>query len=160
MTDLHAALALLFSELTKGPSTEAAYMLNPGDLGLLRSLDALTAEAASRPAWPGGATIAAHVDHLCYGLELMNRWAEGEEDPFSGADWAHSWRRVAVSADDWSDLRRRLRLNTAEWQAALQTPRELSPMGLNGMIASIAHLAYHLGAIRQIDRTIQGPKAT
>ena len=42
----------------------------------------------------------------------------------------------------------------------LETPRELSPMELNGVIASVAHLAYHLGAIRQIDRSIQGPKAT
>jgi hypothetical protein len=28
---------------------------------------------------------------------------------------------------------------------------------LNGMIGSIAHLAYHLGAIRQIDYTLRGP---
>jgi hypothetical protein len=33
-------------------------------------------------------------------------------------------------------------------------------MELNGVVASVAHLAYHLGAIRQIDRSIQGPKAT
>jgi len=29
---------------------------------------------------------------------------------------------------------------------------------LTGMIASIAHLAYHLGAIRQITRDARGPK--
>ena len=28
----------------------------------------------------------------------------------------------------------------------------MSALELNGMIASIAHLAYHLGAIRQIDK--------
>jgi hypothetical protein len=28
---------------------------------------------------------------------------------------------------------------------------------LNGMIGSIAHLAYHLGAIRQIDSSLRGP---
>jgi hypothetical protein len=32
-------------------------------------------------------------------------------------------------------------------------------MELNGVIASVAHLAYHLGAIRQIDRAIRGPSA-
>jgi hypothetical protein len=31
-------------------------------------------------------------------------------------------------------------------------------MELSGMIASIAHLAYHLGAIRQIDKQTRGPK--
>jgi len=30
---------------------------------------------------------------------------------------------------------------------------------MNGVISSVAHLAYHLGAIRQIDGSIQGPKA-
>ena len=30
---------------------------------------------------------------------------------------------------------------------------------LNGVISSIAHLAYHFGAIRQIDRATRGPAA-
>jgi hypothetical protein len=29
---------------------------------------------------------------------------------------------------------------------------------LSGMISSIAHLAYHLGAIRQIDKQSRGPR--
>lgn len=32
-------------------------------------------------------------------------------------------------------------------------------MELNGVIASIAHLAYHVGAIRQIDLSAKGPSA-
>lgn len=35
----------------------------------------------------------------------------------------------------------------------------LSNRESNGAIASIAHLAYHMGAIRQIDRPIRGPSA-
>lgn len=42
---------------------------------------------------------------------------------------------------------------------ALGTPREVGPAELNEMIGSIAHLAYHLGAIRQIDRTARAPAA-
>ena len=48
---------------------------------------------------------------------------------------------------------------TRRWHAALKTPRELSLLELNGVIASIAHLAYHFGAIRQIDYSTHGPKA-
>jgi hypothetical protein len=36
-------------------------------------------------------------------------------------------------------------------------PREVQEIELNGMIGSIAHLAYHLGAIRQIDSSLRGP---
>jgi hypothetical protein len=40
----------------------------------------------------------------------------------------------------------------------LHTPRECSGIELTGMVSSVAHLAYHLGAIRQISKTVRGPK--
>ena len=130
MNDLHASLALLFAELTDGATPDAAYMLNGGDRGLLRSLDGLTAEAASRPAVAGGASIAAHVDHVCYGLDLMNRWSDGESDPWSGADWKASWRRTTVTDSEWTALRERLRDTARRWGKALQTPRPMSQVEL------------------------------
>lgn len=160
MNPLHASLALLFSELVDGPSPDAAYMLNGGDPGLLRSLDALSAARASQPPASGGASIAAHVDHVRYGLELMNRWARGEADPWSGADWTVSWRRSTVSEEQWTALRERLRDEMQRWRTALEMPRTMSALELNGVIGSIAHLAYHFGAIRQIDRSIRGPQAS
>jgi hypothetical protein len=160
MAALHVSLALLFAELIDGPSPEAAYMLNGTDPGLLRSLDTLSAAAASAAPASGGASIAAHVDHVRYGLELMNRWSQGEADPWTGADWTASWRRTTVSDEQWTALREQLRGETRRWHKALQMPRKLSELELNGVIASVAHLAYHLGAIRQIDRSIRGPEAT
>ena len=75
------ALHVLLGELIDGAARDAGWVLNPGDRGLLASLDTLSAEAAS--ASPDGrASIAAHVDHLRYGLELLNRWTEGH-DPFA-----------------------------------------------------------------------------
>ena len=37
--------------------------------------------------------------------------------------------------------------------------KTLGEIELNGIIGSIAHIAYHLGAIRQIDRAARGPSA-
>jgi hypothetical protein len=156
---IHQSLAILFSELVDGAAADGGYMLNRGDPGLLRSLDGVTATEASTPATPGSASIAAHVDHVCYGLELMNRWSDGERDPWSGADWAASWRRGAVNDKEWTALRERLRAATRRWHAALQQPREMSAIEMNTVVGSVAHLAYHIGAIRQINRTTQGPKA-
>jgi hypothetical protein len=156
---LHASLAALFSELVDGPSAQAAYMLNSKDPGLLHSLDRLSAAAASSIPPAGGASIAAHVDHVRYGLELMNRWNSGEADPWSNADWTTSWRRTAVTNEQWAALRNQLQAEVRRWQLALRQPRDLSDVELNGVVASIAHLAYHLGAIRQVDRSIRGPQA-
>jgi hypothetical protein len=101
-------------------------------------------------------SIAAHVDHLRYGLSLMNRWSLGE-NPFEDADWSASWRTPIVSDSEWRQRRADLRTEASSWQEALRRPREVGEMELNGMLGSIAHLAYHLGAIRQINRTARGP---
>jgi hypothetical protein len=132
-------------------------MLNRGDVGLLGSLDRLSASAVSA-APVGGAPIAAHVDHLRYGLSLLNRWSRGEK-PFGDADWTQSWRTTTVSDAEWDRLRADLRGEVTRWLDTLRTPRAVSATELNEVIGSIAHLAYHLGAIRQIDRSARGPSA-
>ena len=155
---LHRALSALLRELVDGSAPEAAWILNPGDFGLLRSLDTLSARAASVVSPATGSSIAAHVDHLRYGLELMNRWARGE-NPFADADYSASWRRLTVTDSEWATLRDRLRVETQHWIETVQQPRELTGVELTGVIASVAHLAYHLGAIRQIDPSTRGPQA-
>jgi hypothetical protein len=152
-------LTTLLGELLNGaPSSGGAYMLNRGDVGLLASLDRLSAAAASA-ASPGGSSIAAHTDHLRYGLSLMNRWAAGD-DPFHDADWSASWRRTTVSDAEWEGLRGELRREGQRWLEVLKQPRDVDEAELNGVVGSIAHLAYHVGAIRQIDRAARGPAAT
>jgi hypothetical protein len=156
--DLTATLTTLFSELVLGArNPPGAFILNTGDVGLLRSLDKLSEDDASRSSL-GGATIAAHALHLTYGLALMNQWARDGSNPFADAKWDEAWKTARVDAREWSEIRRALGDETKEWLEHLETPREVDVMGLNGMVASIAHLAYHLGAIRQIDKSTRGPK--
>jgi hypothetical protein len=147
----------LFAELIDGAAQSEAFVLNRSDPGLLRSLDKLSATAASAIT-PTGSSIAAHVDHLRYGLSLMNRWAAGE-NPFGDADWSSSWRRTRVTAAQWKQLRDELASESHRWLETLKKPRELGEAELNGVAGSIVHLAYHVGAIRQIDLTARGPSA-
>jgi hypothetical protein len=154
-TELTQTLTTLLGELVNGAPRDGAYMLNAGDEGLLRSLDKLSAKDASMRT-PTGSSIAAHVDHLRYGLSLMNRWNAGE-NPFGSADWSTSWKKTTVSDDEWKARRSELRTETTRWLEALRTPREVQEIELNGIVGSIAHLAYHLGAIRQINQATRGP---
>jgi hypothetical protein len=158
--DLTTVLPTLLSELVNGspdPSV-GTYMLNRGDEGLLKSLDKLSASAASMTNG-GGASIAAHVEHLRFGLSLLNRWAAGEAAPWKGADWTASWRKPTVSDAEWRALRNDLRREAQAWVDALRTPRDLNEAELGWVTGSVAHLAYHVGAIRQIDRVARGPSA-
>ncbi len=160
MASMRNVLRILLSELVRGsPSTDVGtYMLNRGDEGLLGSLEKVSASAASATS-DGRASIAAHVDHLRYGLSLLNRWAAGEDRPWKGADWTASWRRTRVSDDEWRTLRDDLRRHTDAWLEALRRFDDLDDTELSFVVGSIAHLAYHLGAIRQLDRGLRGPTA-
>ena len=152
-----AALTRLFSELVDGSGgLNEAFVLNSGDVGLLRSLDRLPAASASRSV-NGGATIAAHAQHLRYGLSLMNRWAAEGGNPFADAKWDEAWKTSEVDAAGWEEIRNGLREEAHRWLQTLGSFREAGDVEVTGVIASIAHLAYHLGAVRQIDPTTRGP---
>ena len=152
-------LPTIFEELVQGSPDPRArtYVLNQGDRGLLASLERISAADAS--ATHGGASIAAHVDHLRYGLSLLNRWADGNPPPWPDMDWTASWRRNVVSEDEWRTLREELGREATQWAKALGTRRDVSEIEAGWMAGSVSHIAYHLGAIRQIDRATRGPTA-
>ena len=154
--DISPALTKLFSELVEG-TRGGGFVLNSGDAGLMQSLDHLSAADASLSV-NEGATIAAHAQHLRYGLSLMNRWAREGGNPFADATWDKAWATSTVDEAAWREIRNGLRNEAQHWLATLSAPREVVAVELSGMIASIAHLAYHLGAIRQINKSLRGPR--
>jgi hypothetical protein len=144
------ALSVLLREIFDGPPGNDSFLLNPGDPGLLRQLDSIGADAASARPMPGKTTIAAHIDHVRYGLSLLNRWAGGESNPWAGADWDASWKRTTVSAEEWRRLRAELRREADAWRKHAAARTDWNDLTAAGALASAAHTAYHLGAIRQI----------
>lgn len=147
----------LLTELAVGPPGKSAYVLNPGDRGLLESLRALSAaQASARP--QGRSSIASHAHHLHYGFTLMNRWARGD-DPFKDANWSESWRQQQVDDAEWAKLLTALGDEIKNWREAIGS-RDWDPVVLSGTIGSVAHLAYHLGAIRQLNAAAVGPRET
>ena len=156
-SDITRSLSSTFSELLDGPAKGSAVVLNTGDIGLLRSLDKLSATDASRSV-NEGATIAAHAQHVRFGLSLMNRWASEGGDPFSDAKWDAAWKISTVDEAQWKEIRSGLRDEAYRWVTVLATPREARGIEVSGMVGSIAHLAYHLGAIRQISKGTRGPR--
>jgi hypothetical protein len=149
-TTFQAALSKLLIEVFDGPPGAEAFILNPGDPGLLGQLDSLDAAAASSRPMPGETTIASHVDHVRYGLSLLNRWAAGEANPWATADWEASWKKTSVTPDEWRDLQGALRNEAGTWQRAVTARENWDDLAAAGSLASLAHTAYHLGAIRQI----------
>ena len=144
------ALQTLLAELFDGPAPDSSWVLHRGaGTELFVMLRGLSAKQASATPVPGRSTIAGHANHLRFSLELLNRWTRGE-NPFMDADWQGSWRVQTVSDEEWRDLLAALRAEADAWRDAVVAPREWEPIALTGALASAAHVAYHLGAIRQL----------
>src|SRR4026208_1822212 len=117
--DISPSLGLLFSELVDGAGHKgAAFILNTGDAGLLKSLGTLSAADASRSV-NDGATIAAHAQHVRYGLSLMNRWATEGGAPFVDARWDEAWKTSSVDGAAWTEIRDGLRDEAHRWLKVL-----------------------------------------
>ncbi|HET9218203.1 MAG TPA: hypothetical protein VFR18_14560 [Terriglobia bacterium] len=144
------AVSKLLIEVFDGPPGDEAYILNPRDPGLHRQLETISAATASEQPIAGKPSIAAHVDHVHYGLSLLTRWLAGEENPWADADWNGSWRRNTVTEDQWRVLRQNLREKADTWQNAVSRRTEWDDFNAAGALSTVAHTAYHLGAIRQV----------
>ena len=119
------------------------------------TLDQVTAHEASKRASPDTASVAAHVRHVVYYLEVLQRSLRGE--PLGTLDWREIWENDRpVDEDAWTALRDRLRREVATIEALARedaTWEREDPLG--GFMAVIVHTAYHLGAVRQALRVIR-----
>jgi hypothetical protein len=150
------ALSNMLTEIFDGPPGEMAYVLNPGDPGLLRQLETIDASAASQRPMPGKTTIAAHVDHVWFGLEMLNRWAAGDANAWAGADWNASWKRTTVTEEQWRTLRDRFCQEAEKWRKSVAARTSWDDLAASAALSTAAHTAYHLGAIRQILAGLNG----
>jgi hypothetical protein len=157
MTSVSSTIGYLFRELVAGRTGPDAYVLNRGDPGLLRSLDALSAAEASSTT-PDRVSVAAHVDHIRYSLHRMNGWAS--ETALEPADWGASWRRSRVSDAEWAKLRADLAREVTAWNAVLDRDAADDDETQRSLASSVVHLAYHFGAIRQLADAARGPRET
>lgn len=156
--DVAPSLTAVMNELLNGTAPTGGLLLNSGDKGTLGALGKLTANEASAIV-NGGSSIAAHVSHVAFYANIINRVAAGE-NPWDGADWTASWKKPVMNAAEWESAKRELADEHSKWLTLNGEPREVTTSELTYVVASIAHLAYHLGAIRQMDRHLRGPGAS
>lgn len=115
--------------------------------GLLFALENVSAEQASWAPAEDRPTVAAHAEHVRLTLEVNNAWLRGER---LEVDWAESWKVKQVDEAQWEALKADLR---QQYRALLDLTQNRSAWrepGMSMVINTIAHTAYHAGAIRQL----------
>lgn len=122
---------------------------------LFETLENLSAKEASLSIVENGATVAAHVEHAGFYLDVLERSMRNEA--IEKIDWREIWERVrAVSPDEWMATKRRLRESHRRTIETIKTCDDFSDNDVFGAaLGVLAHTAYHLGALRQMATIIK-----
>jgi len=138
-------LLAVLREALEGPPEPWSYFTdNSPDAGLFGTLAPLSAAQASRPV--GGTSVAAHAHHTAWAMEATSAWIRGDR---SRRNWAESWAVGTVDDAAWRRLQEDLRQRYEEMRQAIQSHALDGDEAFGGAVGAIAHIAYHLGAIRQ-----------
>ena len=128
-------------------SVQGAY-LDPGT-SLFETLAQISAAQASQP-MGNCATIAAHVAHTRYYLEVLEDRMFGRD--LSHVNWERIWHEVsAVDDAEWEAQIADLRATYERIKGHLDDAEQWQGVNeLSSMLGIIVHSAYHLGEIRQM----------
>lgn len=137
-------LAVL-TEGIEGPRTALTYFLDKGpDTGLRNMLGGVSAVDASRSI--GGNSIAAHAHHLVFSARVFGMFIAGDRRRH---DWQESWRVSAVDDAEWNALRGEVLTSYDELRNIVREHARTDAAAMGGAVGVAAHLAYHIGAMRQ-----------
>ena len=135
----------VLSEAFEGPRENWSYFTDTGkDGGLFGTLERLDAQTASRIL--GRTSIAAHVNHVIFGLHASARWIEGDR---TTRRWDESWSVSSVDTQSWTRTKAQLRTAYQDMRRAVELFAMESEEAMAGAVGALAHVSYHLGAIRQ-----------
>jgi hypothetical protein len=122
---------------------------------LAETLAPVSAEEASHPISGKGTTVAGHVAHIRFYLDVLKRYMENTLN--EKIDWKQSWLVTSVSESEWDTLRQQLADDYRDIRAYLGEITDWNDeKRLDGALGIVAHTAFHLGAIRQILRAVRG----
>lgn len=127
-----------------GPGKWGFFSDSGPDAGLAKTLAGLSASEASKVT--GGTSIAGHVHHLVFSFEASVAYMKGDTTP---RDWNQSWSVVSVTEPTWKKLRDDLAAGFGAMRTAIETLARNGFEASGIAVGAPAHVAYHLGAIRQ-----------
>lgn len=149
---LEMSIKKMIKEAFEGPPVlvkESWFTNTEANSGILGALEGISAEEASISV--DGTTLAAHADHVSYHMWGTNKLLTTGN--FPKMDWGESWKIDSVDEEQWQSIQVEL---TKEYLTLVESLDELewNELLANEVSGSLAHSAYHLGAIRQMLKRI------
>ncbi len=147
--DFTTNLFELFRETFEGSQPGVGSHYLDREVGVLNTIEKISAENASRS--NGGATIASHLEHARFYLKILPEFMNGKTDK---VDWNQSWLVKTVDEDQWNSLKETVRREYETIAEMFRSIEDWNDERIGGAMSIVVHTAYHLGAIRQIMKSI------
>ena len=135
---LRKQIALTMEETING-LTEGASFAGTGTMMLV---DKLSAAEASAPA--SGLCIAAHVEHMAYGMDAFAAAMAGDTSLFD--NWP-PMDPLSLSEEEWKEIRIALKSKTEAFMKRVNST-DFDQSALRLAMGNVAHAVYHLGIIQ------------
>src|SRR5512141_1670136 len=145
---VESAAYLLHETFEGSPEGRASAYLDRG-VGLLSTLDSVSADDASHPV--GSMTIAAQTEHAKFYLDRLCEFIQGRTEK---VNWEDSWLIETVNEQEWDALRTTVKTSYGNALRCLADVSEWDELKIGMAMGLVAHTAYHLGAIRQLAKSV------
>ena len=143
------SLAYLLRETFEGsPEGQPSAYLDRG-VGVFATLEKLSAEQASSAF--NSTTIAAQTEHAKFYLDRLCEFIGGRTEK---VNWEQSWLIETVNETEWDALRDGVRKSYENALRCFADLEDWNEKNVGMALGILAHTAYHLGAIRQIAKSL------
>jgi len=143
-----AALLAILDEAFERPPKKWHHFTDASPAsGYFGTLAELPHANAGRPV--AATSVADQVSHVAFLMNASARSLRGDAHSPSQEQWQASWATVDLDEPTWRRLREELRDAYGDLRDAIRSAGSLNAEALEIAIGVLAHVAYHLGAIKQ-----------
>lgn len=143
------SLLYLFRETFEGsPDNQPSAYLDR-KIGIFNTLDNLTATQVSQSV--NGSSIVAHTEHSKFYLDRLCEFINGRTEQ---VNWEQSWLIDEVNDEEWNALRDAVQKSYEGVMHCLAEIENWNQEQVGMAMGMLAHTAYHLGAVRQMAKTV------
>ncbi len=150
--DFSGSIIRFLRETFEGTTPDGNSFIDKGT-GIFDTIGKISAADASKSIGKNDAGIAAHLEHARFYLVVLLEFIEGRTEK---VDWSESWSVKNVGETEWDLLKENLRSEYAKVTEKFQTIETWDDDKISDALGIVVHTAYHLGAIRQILKTVSG----
>jgi hypothetical protein len=143
------SLAYLLRETFEGsPEGQPSAYLDRG-ISIFNTLDDLSAAQVSQKM--NGTSIVAQTEHAKFYLDRICEFIGGRTEK---VNWEDGWLIEDVTSEEWEALRGTVRKSYENALRCVAEQQDWSEDAVGMAMGMLAHTAYHLGAIRQLAKSV------